>query len=147
MANRHLARSIAMQALYQWDFKDKPTAILPVIVEQNITEFGNGLDDDTNFIHETVNGVVEHLDKIDEIIKQYATNWPIEQINIVDRNTLRIGIYELKFNNAQIPAKVAINEAIEIAKAYGGPTSGKFINGILGALYNDMVKNGEIKTN
>lgn len=145
MANRHLARSITMQALYQWDFKDQPTAILPAIIEQNIVEFGNELKDDVDFIHQTANGVIEHLSEIDSLIKQYATNWPIEQINFVDRNILRIGIYELRFSSS-IPAKVAINEAIEIAKTYGGPTSGKFVNGILGALYNDMVKNGEIKT-
>jgi len=145
MSNRHLARSIAMQALYQWDFNGKPvssahgeqTNELQKIVEQNITEFGNGLDDDKNFVHETIKGVTEHLSEIDETIAKYATNWPIEQITIVDRNILRIGVYELKFND-KIPAKVAINEAIEIAKSYSGQASGKFVNGVLGAIYNDL---------
>lgn len=139
MSNRHLARSIAMQALYQWDFKGKPADELPIIVDQNITEFGMGLDDDKEFVKETVNGVIDNLTQIDEIIQKYATNWPIDQITIIDRNILRIGVYELKFNE-KIPAKVAINEAIEIAKSYGGQTSGKFVNGVLGAIYNDINK-------
>jgi len=137
MSNRHLARSIAMQALYQWDFKNKPANELPIIVDQNITEFGMGLDDDKEFVRETVNGVTENLTQIDEVIQKYATNWPIEQLTIIDRNVLRIGVYELKFND-KIPAKVAINEAIEIAKSYGGQSSGKFVNGVLGAIYNDL---------
>ncbi len=139
MSNRHLARSIAMQALYQWDFKGKPANELPTIVDQNITEFGGSLDDDTEFVRETIKGVTDNLTQIDETIQKYATNWPIEQLTIIDRNILRIGVYELKFND-KIPAKVAINEAIEIAKSYGGPTSGKFVNGVLGAIYNDINK-------
>lgn len=143
MSNRHLARSIAMQTLYQWDFKGRPTAVLQAIIEQNFIEFGSDLEEEKQFIIDTVNGVINNLEKIDQIISQYAPDWPLEQITIVDRNVLRIGIYELKFNE-QIPAKVAINEAIELAKSYGGQSSGKFINGVLGAVYKDMVKNGEI---
>lgn len=139
MSNRHLARSIAMQALYQWDFRDRPTAGLPAIIEENLNEFGSGLGEDKNFVTETVNGVVKNLEEIDQVIKKYSTNWPLDQINLVDRNILRIGVHELKFND-KIPAKVAINEAIELAKNYGGPSSGKFVNGILGAIYNDLPK-------
>jgi len=86
-----------------------------------------------------VAGVVEQQKEIDEIISQFADNWPLEQITIVDRNILRLGVYELKFNK-DIPEKVAINEAIEVAKTYGGPASGKFINGVLGAIYNSLNK-------
>lgn len=139
MSNRHLARSIAMQALYQWDFKGQPTAVLPAIVDQNIEEFGGGLEDEKDYVKNTVDGVIEHLKEIDDVIVQYATNWPIEKLALVDRNTLRISIYELKFND-EIPAKVAINEAIEIAKTYGGVASGKFVNGVLGAIYKDIEK-------
>lgn len=145
MSNRHLARSITMQTLYQWDFKNKPTAGLPAITEQNIEEFGVGLDDENKqFVHQTITGVIDHIDDIDQKIKTYAPNWPMDQMTIVDRNILRIGVFELYFNDA-IPAKVAINEAIEIAKSYGGQSSGKFVNGILGAMYNDLVKQGQIK--
>ncbi len=137
MSNRHLARSIVMQILYQWDFRDKPMEDLPTIIEQQLDEFGVGLDKDKEYVKETVDAVISNLEDIDKFIEKYATNWPLEQIAIVDRNILRVGVYEMKFNDA-IPAKVAINEAIEVAKNYGGPTSGKFVNGILGAMYKDI---------
>ncbi|MBU0596784.1 transcription antitermination factor NusB [Patescibacteria group bacterium] len=139
MSNRHLARSIIMQILYQWDFRDKPTAALPAIVAQNLEEFGIGLDENTGYVKKTVEAVIDNADDIDKVIAKFAPKWPIDQIALVDRNILRLGIYEMKFND-EIPAKVAINEAIEIAKTYGGPSSGKFVNGILGAIYNDLKK-------
>jgi transcription antitermination protein NusB len=143
MSNRHLARSIAMQTLYQWDFKDRPTAALPAILDQNIEEFGVGIDEDNKkFAEITINGVIEKLSKIDKKIEEFAPNWPLDQMSMVDRNILRIGTFELYWNDA-IPAKVAINEAIEIAKSYGGQSSGKFVNGILGAMYNDLNRNEE----
>jgi len=132
-----------MQTLYQWDFRGKPSAALPAIIEQHFVEFGIGLDENKQYIIDTVNSIVDHMDEIDGIITTYAPEWPIDQITLVDRNVLRIGVYELKWND-NIPAKVAINEAIEIAKTYGGQSSGKFVNGVLGALYNDMIKRGEI---
>jgi N utilization substance protein B len=140
MSSRHIARSIVMQCLYQWDFRGQPTAVLPAIIEQNLTEFGAGLESDREFVKTTVDGIIDHLTDIDKIIGKYTTNWPLESITLVDRNILRIGIYELKFNNNEIPPKVAINEAIEIAKSYGGQSSGKFVNGVLGAIYNDLEK-------
>lgn len=133
-----------MQVLYQWDFRGKPTAALPAIISQTSTEFGLGIEDNGQYISDTVHAVIDHLPEIDVVIAQYAPNWPVDQITLVDRNILRIGVYELKFNDG-IPAKVAINEAIEVAKTYGGQSSGKFVNGVLGAIYNDMVKNGEVK--
>lgn len=139
MSNRHLARSIIMQILYQWDFRGQPTAALPAIIEQSVAEFGNGLDDNVEYITDSVNAVIDHLPEIDNTIAKYATNWPIAQMTLIDRNILRIGVYEMTKND-QIPAKVAINEAIELGKNYGGLASGKFVNGILGALYNDLPK-------
>lgn len=139
MSNRHLARSIVMQILYQWDFRGKPTAALPAIIEQSVADFGNGLDDNVDYIKASVDTIIEKLPEIDEIIVKYATNWPIAQMTLIDRNILRIGVFEMKFNDS-IPAKVAINEAIELGKNYGGPTSGKFVNGILGALYTSLPK-------
>lgn len=133
MSNRHLARSIALQTIFEWDFRGQPSAALPAILAHNFKEFGVGLEED-KFSEQIVNGVIEHQKELDEIIVEYAPNWPLQKITIVDRNILRIGIWELKFNK-EVPPKVAINEAIELAKSYGGPASGKFVNGVLGSLY------------
>lgn len=138
MPNRHLARSIAMQSLFEWDFRGNPTGVLPAIVEHNLQEFGPGLEEGT-FTKTLVEGVIDHLKEIDEVITKYAPSWPIGQITIVDRNILRIGVFELSFSK-EVPPKVAINEAIELAKSFGGPSSGKFVNGVLGSMYNDLVK-------
>lgn len=134
MSNRHLARTIVMQVLYQWDFKGKPTAGLPAIIDQNLEEFGVGIGDEADYVRATVDGIIDKLKDVDERIAAFATNWPLDQITLIDRNILRVGVYELEFND-DIPAKVAINEAIEIAKTFGGTSSGKFVNGILGAMY------------
>ncbi len=138
MSNRHLARSIAMQALFEWDFREQPAEVLPVIIDRDLKEFGPGLDE-TGFAKKIIEDVHSNIKEIDEIIAKYAPQWPIAQITIIDRNILRIGIYELKFNN-EVPPKVAINEAIELAKNFGGPSSGRFVNGVLGAIYKDMQK-------
>lgn len=138
MSNRHLARSIAMQALFEWDFREQPADVLPVIIDRDLKEFGPGLDE-TGFAKKIIEDVHQNIKEIDELISKYAPQWPIEQITIIDRNILRIGIYELKFNN-EVPPKVAINEAIELAKNFGGPSSGRFVNGVLGAIYKDMIK-------
>jgi N utilization substance protein B len=111
---------------------------LDEILERNIQEFGPGLED-TDFIRQIAKGVSENLDKIDKIIEKAAPEWPIGQINIVDRNVLRIGLYELLYaNKEEVPPKVAINEAIELAKMFGGESSGKFINGVLGTVYKEI---------
>lgn len=144
MSLRHLARSVVMQVLYQWDFKGQPTAALPAIIEQVMAEFGIGLEKEQEYISETAADIIAHSTELDATIRQYAPSWPMEQIAIVDRNILRIGIFELLHNDS-IPAKVAINEAIEIAKTYGGPSSGKFVNGILGAIYKDLPQTEEKK--
>lgn len=136
MSNRHLARSIAMQALFEWDFRGQPADILPTIVDRDLKEFGPGLDE-TEFAKKIIEEVVGNMKEIDVLIHKYAPQWPIDQITIIDRNVLRIGIYELKFNN-EVPPKVAINEAIELAKNFGGPSSGRFVNGVLGAIYKKM---------
>ncbi len=129
-----------MQSLYEWDFSGKKPEALKKIVEKNIKEFGPGLDDET-FIWQLITGVVEHLSQIDKIIEKAAPEWPIEQITIVDRNVLRIGLYELLYENKEeVPQKVAINEAIELAKTFGGESSGKFINGVLGTVYKEIEK-------
>ena len=111
---------------------------LKKIVEKNIKEFGPGLKNQ-DFIWQLANGVLENLSQIDEIIKKTAPEWPIEQISIIDKNVLRIGLYELLFGvKKEVPPKVAINEAIELAKMFGGDSSGKFVNGVLGTVYEEI---------
>ncbi len=137
MSSRHLSRSIVMQSLYEWDFSRKEKD-LKKIVEKNIKEFGPGLEDES-FIWQLITGVTEKLNQIDGIIEKAAPEWPIEQITIIDRNVLRIGLYELLYaKKEEVPPKVAINEAIELAKTFGGESSGKFINGVLGTVYKNL---------
>ena len=137
MASRHLSRSIAMQSFYEWDFSDKKRD-LEKIVEKNIEEFGPGLES-KDLVWQIISGVVENIKKLDKIIEKAAPEWPINQISIVDRNVLRIGIYELLYaDKEEVPSKVAINEAIELAKAFGGESSSKFINGVLGTIYKEI---------
>ena len=138
MANRHLSRSIAMQTLYQWDFNGQHTEEIPKILKYNLKEFAPNLQE-SDFIKNLVNGAIDNLIEIDKQIKKYAPEWPLEQITVIDRNILRLGIYELKFIK-DMPPKVAINEAIELAKTFGGPSSGKFVNGVLGAIYEKEMK-------
>jgi N utilization substance protein B len=136
MSNRHLARTIAMQSLFLWDFQGRKEVDFNKVVKGVFSNFAPSFDDH-GFVKDLISGVIENLIAIDRYITKYATEWPLEQITIVDRNILRIGVYELVFNK-DIPAKVAINEAIEIAKTYGSESSGKFVNGVLGAIYKDM---------
>lgn len=138
MANRHLSRSIAMQSLYEWDFNGKKDSEIDEIVKKNIEEFGPGLDD-TSFVEDLVKKTIENRDKIDPLIEKCAPEWPLDQVTIVDRNILRLGIYELLFGNyEEVPPKVAINEAIELAKSFGGESSGRFVNGVLGTIYREL---------
>ncbi len=144
MASRHLARSIAMQSLYEWDFSNQEED-LKKITKRNIEDFGPGLKDNKTFVWSLVVGVIDHLKEIDAIIKKSAPQWPIGQISIVDRNVLRLGIYELLYADKKaVPPKVAINEAIELAKSFGGENSGKFINGVLGTVFDLLKEEGEI---
>ena len=137
MATRHLVRSIVLQSLFEWDFYQKKSDFLKII-ERNLQEFGPGVDE-PEFVYKLSQGIIEHINNLGEIIKKAAPEWPLEQISIVDRNVLRIGLYELLFaDHNEVPQKVAINEAIELAKSFGGPNSGKFINGVLGTVYREV---------
>ena len=139
MSSRHLSRSIVMQSLYEWDFYNQDKD-LKKIVERNIREFGPGLEE-TDFIWKLIQGVTSRLPQLNKIIGKAALEWPIERITIVDRNVLRIGLYELLYEDKkEVPPKVALNEAIELAKTFGGESSGKFINGVLGTVYREMEK-------
>ncbi|KKS74677.1 transcription antitermination factor NusB [Candidatus Azambacteria bacterium RIFOXYD1_FULL_42_11] len=143
MANRHLSRSIVLQTLYQWDFNGGKETNIEELLKHNIEEFGPGIEED-QFVKELISGILENQKKIDEIIVKTAPEWPLEQINLIDRNVLRIGIYELLFGKREeVPPKVAINEAIELAKSFGGETSGKFVNGVLGTIYRAIGEPGK----
>ena len=143
MASRHLSRSVAMQSLYEWDFRGRKKEMLPEVVERNITEFAAGMED-TAFIRDLVSGVMERITELDKIIEKAAPQWPLDQIAIVDRNVLRLGLYELLFGKRdEVPPKGAINEAIELAKSFGGDSSGKFVNGVLGTVYREIGEPGK----
>ncbi len=143
MANRHLSRSIVLQTLFEWDFSPtkKSTSVnddLKKVLDRNLKEFAPGLEDD-NFVLKLLGDVLKKHSTIDKIIEKAAPDWPIDKISIVDRNILRIGLTELLFGDrSQVPPKVAINEAIELAKTFGGENSGKFVNGVLGAVYKEI---------
>lgn len=143
MANRHLSRSIAMQSLFEWDFNSYPEDKIQDIVKRNASEFAAGVND-LSFVNSLVNGVLQKKDKLDEIITKAAPDWPIEKISVMDRNILRLGLYELLFGDRkEVPPKVAINESIELAKTFGGETSGRFVNGVLGAVYKELGEPGK----
>lgn len=129
-----------MQSLFEWDFKNHKED-LREIIRNNIAEFAPDIDD-TAFVYSLAEGVSGNMAEIDAVIEKTAPEWPVDQIPLVDRNVLRLGIYELKFLK-EVPPKVAINEAVEIAKTFGGESSGKFLNGVLGTLYKEIVPEGE----
>ncbi len=143
MANRHLSRSIILQTLFEWDFKDTTDQDIGEILERNTLEFGPGLED-TPFMEKILEDVVRKKTIVDEIIQKAAPQWPLEKINAVDRNILRMGLAELLFGDRnEVPPKVAINEAIELAKTFGGESSGRFVNGVLGAVYKEIGEPGK----
>lgn len=134
MSNRHLARTIALQTLFAWDFNGKKDGDIERLTAENFANFAPNFDDG-GFVKDLVAGVRDNVSQIDKYIVKYATEWPLDQITTIDRNILRLGIFELLYS--AVPPRVVINEAIEIAKSFGGDSSGKFVNGVLGALYND----------
>ncbi|MCH7883157.1 transcription antitermination factor NusB [Patescibacteria group bacterium] len=143
MANRHLSRSIAMQSLFEWDFSGRDNSKVEAVFKRNLKEFAQGLEDD-GFTKRLITGVLKKIEKIDNIIEKAAPEWPIDQIALVDRNVLRIGLYELLFGDSkEVPPKVAINEAIELAKSFGGDSSGRFVNGVLGTVYREIGEPGK----
>ncbi|MBU6431381.1 MAG: transcription antitermination factor NusB [Patescibacteria group bacterium] len=143
MANRHLARSTVLQSLYEWDFRSKTDSEMSEVITRNAEEFA-GEARDLSFMKELAVNILEKRKDIDNIMTKAAPDWPLDKISIIDRNILRIGLYELIFaDKNEVPAKVAINEAIELAKSYGGEKSGKFVNGVLGSVYREMGEPGK----
>ncbi len=143
MANRHLSRSIVMQSLFEWDVRTYEDGKLSEIIRRNAEEFAPGMGD-FSFMKTLGESVLKKRPDLDMIIEKAAPEWPLDKISVVDRNVLRIGLYELLFADRQeVPAKVAINEAIELAKSFGGENSGKFVNGVLGAVYKEIGEPGK----
>ena len=141
MSTRHLARTLALQTLFELDMKGElnaPQEAVDSIIARNHEEYGEGVKD-TSFTKAILANTLSRRITLDDIIVRAAPDWPLEKIGMVDRNILRIGLSELLFGDrAQVPPKVAIDEAIELAKSFGGETSGRFVNGVLGAIYKEM---------
>jgi N utilization substance protein B len=128
---------MALQSLFEWDFYERKVD-LDKAIDNSIEEFAPGFSD-RDFINRLVHGVEVKIDDIDKIITTTAPEWPISQLPLVDRNILRLGLYELLYgDHKEVPPRVAINEAIELAKTYGGQNSGKFVNGVLGTIYREL---------
>ena len=146
MSSRHIARSIVFQSLFEWDFRNSSRDEALLSLEKNNKEFGEG-NSEKDFSETLLKGVIDKKADLDNIITKAAPDWPIDKISIADRNILRMGLYELLFSDRkEVPAKVAINEAIEIAKAYSGEKSGGFINGVLGTIYKELGEPGKEET-
>jgi len=146
MSNRHLSRSIVLQTLFEWDANNEEgngTDAPEVILSRNIEEFATD-SKDKPFMKRLLDGVITKQFDLDAVISKAAPEWPIDKIARVDRNILRLGLYELLFSDRkEVPAKVAINEAIELAKNFGGDSSGGFINGVIGGVYKELGEPGK----
>lgn len=141
-SNRHLGRIVALQTLYEFEFRTEcgDTELeLAEILSRNLSRYETAIDD-TDFVDALVQGVLKEQSDLDAKIQPIAPDWPIEQIARIDRNILRIGVYELLNRSEVVPPKVAINEAVELAKAFGSDNSSKFVNGVLGTAYRTLVE-------
>lgn len=143
MANRHLSRSVVLQSLFEWDFRGRHNEDIKETITRISKEFAPGMSD-FSFVQELIGNILAKVNDLDEVISKAAPDWPLDKISVIDRNILRIGLYELLFaNRDEVPAKVAINEAIELAKSFGGENSGKFVNGVLGSVYKELGEPGK----
>ena len=139
-SNRHLGRIVALQTLYEYEFRaDEANVSVNDILDRNIARYAEAIDD-KGFVSELINGVLAQQSDLDAKLQPIAPGWPIEQIARIDRNVLRIGLYELLHKGDVVPPKVAINEAVELAKAFGSDNSSKFINGVLGTALRTLVE-------
>jgi N utilization substance protein B len=144
-SNRHLGRIVALQTLYEFEFRKESaddSAEVAEILSRNLERYETAIDD-TKFVETLVEGVLKEQKALDEKIQPIAPDWPIEQIARIDRNILRIGVYELLHQAKVVPPKVVINEAVELAKAFGSDNSSKFVNGVLGTAYRTLIEGAE----
>lgn len=141
-SNRHLGRIVALQSLYEYEFRvgsDDKTVNIDEILGRNLTRYETTIDD-TEFVKQLVKDVLAHQAELDAALQPIAPDWPLDQIARIDRNILRIGLYELLHRGDNVPPKVAINEAVELAKAFGSDNSSKFVNGVLGTAFRTLVE-------
>lgn len=139
-SNRHLGRVIVLQSLYEYELRTlaaDPEVDLDVIIAKNIEPYEKSLGD-TEFVYNLTHKVVENFETLDKALAPMAPEWPISSISAIDRNVLRMGLYELSECRDSVPPKVAINEAVELAKAFGAENSSRFINGVLGTAYRKL---------
>ena len=144
-SNRHLGRIVALQTLYEYEFRvqsEDKSAKVDGILKRNLSRYDSAIGD-TDFVDAIVTGVLEAQAELDEKIQPIAPDWPLDQIARIDRNILRLGLYELLYKADIVPPKVAINEAVELAKAFGSDNSSKFINGVLGTAFRTYVEGAE----
>ncbi len=147
-SNRHLGRIVALQTLYEYELRTQShdeTTDAEAILNRNLSRYESTIED-TKFVSALIHGVIDHQKELDDKIQPIAPEWPIDQIARVDRTVLRLGLYELLFCRDSVPPKVAINEAVELAKAFGSDNSSKFVNGVLGTAYRTFVE-GEPRAN
>lgn len=148
-SNRHLGRIVALQTLYEYEFRvdsEDTTVDIQEILKRNLDRYETAIDD-TKFVESLVDGVLKQQKSIDEQLQPIAPDWPIEQIARIDRNILRIGVYELLHQSDIVPPKVVINEAVELAKAFGSDNSSKFVNGVLGTAYRTLIEGADNGSN
>ena len=141
-SNRHLGRIVALQTLYEYEFRSQSgdtAADIDEILGRNLERYESAIED-KSFVSALVRGVIESQEDLDSKIQPIAPEWPIEQIARIDRNIIRLGLYELLHHTDKVPPKVAINEAVELAKAFGSDNSSKFVNGVLGTAYRTLVE-------
>ena len=147
-SNRHLGRIVALQTIYEYEFRTQvgdQTVLAEDILTRNLGKYKSSVED-TAFVRALVDGVLERMTELDEQLRPLAPEWPIEQIARIDRTVLRLGLYELLYSSDSVPPKVAINEAVELAKAFGSDNSGKFVNGVLGTAYRTLIEDADHET-
>lgn len=145
-SNRHLGRIVALQTLYELDFRVDAKEVdldKKAVLKRNIDRYSEVVDD-KEFIASIVEGVQERQQELDAIIQPIAPDWPLSQIARIDRAILRLGVYELKYGKS-VPPKVVINESVELAKSFGADNSSKFVNGVLGTAYRNFSGKSEEK--
>lgn len=143
-SNRHLGRIVALQTLYEYEFRIQAgdTGVdLAEILGRNLERYESAIQD-KQFVDELVEGVLGHTDELDAKLQPIAPEWPIDQIARIDRTVLRMGLYELLHSAELVPPKVVINEAVELAKSFGSDNSSKFVNGVLGTAYRTLIEGG-----